>query len=351
MNPALLDVMARAGIDAWGAPHWLVIAAATAAAVAMCAALRRERGVPWPAFDEAQAVGLQRFDLQRGAALLLRGTVLLSLLAVFAAPSGVHRAPPRPGEGLDLVLVVDASGSMRALDTRVDGEWRTRLDLAREVVARFARQRAAAGDRVGLVVFGDTAFTQSPLTSDGRLLTAALERVTAGMAGEATALGDALALAVRRVQGADTTSGEGRVIVLLTDGRHNSGQLTATTAAQLAMTSGVRVHTVGIGSTGEAVAMAPAAGTARDGLDFERVDVDRATLEAIAATTGGRSYAARDSRDLASIYAEIDSLERSVRQRPPRLRHTPRPEPLLAIAGALLCLEILLARALFRRAP
>ena len=351
MNSALLKVVTLASIDTWGAPHWLAIGAAVAAAVAASAALRRERGVPWPALDEARTAGLRRFDLLRGTSVLLRGAALLALLAVFAAPSGVHRAPPPPGEGLDLVLVVDASGSMRALDTRVDGQWRTRLDMAREVVARFARRRTAAGDRVGLVVFGDTAFTQSPLTSDGGLLTAALERVSAGMAGEATALGDALALAVRRVQGADTASVEGRVIVLLTDGRHNAGHLNPATAAQLAAASGVRVHTVGIGSVGEAVAMAPAEGAARGAPHFERVDVDHATLEAIAATTGGRVYAARRSTDLATIYAEIDSHERVVRPRPPRLRHTPRPEPLLATVGALLYLEIFLARTLFRRAP
>ena len=188
----------------------------------------------------------------RGAALALRCGALLALAALLAGPVGVHRAPPEPGLGLDLTLVLDASGSMRALDAQLRRRaGRTRLDLAREVVARFATQRAAEGDRVALVVFGDTAFTLCPLSSDGALLARALERVEPGMAGEATALGQALALAVKRARGAgDPGRAPGRVVVLLTDGRHNAGALSVEVATQLAAAAGVRVHTVGIGSVG-----------------------------------------------------------------------------------------------------
>lgn len=343
--------LADTGIDAWTRPAWLWLGVAATALVCLLAARRRSPGLAWVPWQEALAARARRFDGVRGVTLLLRGAALAALAAVLAGPTGVHRAPPEPGEGLDLVLALDASGSMRALDTQVASEWRTRLDLAREVVARFARRRAAEGDRVGLVVFGRSAFTQSPLTSDGRLLAAALERVEPGMAGEATALGDALALAVKRVVAAGPEAAEGRVVVLLSDGRHNAGARSPDEAARLAAASGVRVHTVAVGTAGENVAMAPAADAPLGGLHFERHDVDYETLARVARATGGRFYPARRSTDLEAVYAEIDALERVVRSRPPRLRHTARPEPLLAAAGLLLIAEIALARVWRRRAP
>jgi Ca-activated chloride channel family protein len=247
---------------------------------------------------------------------------------------GVHRAPPEPGHGLDITLVLDASGSMRALDAVIDGEWGPRLDLAREVVARFAEHRAMEGDRIALVVFGESAFTLCPLTGDGVLLASALARVEAGMVGEATALGEDGPLA-------------GRVIVLLTDGRHNAGAFSLETATALAAAVGVRVHTVAIGSSGDDVAMERSAGAPH----FERHDVDPEGLRAIASATGGRFFAARRAADLADVYAEIDRIERVPRRLPPRLRRSERPEPLLALAGGLLLSEIALARVAGRRLP
>jgi Ca-activated chloride channel family protein len=217
-------------------------------------------------------------------------------------------------------------------------------------VARFATERAAAGDRVGLVLFGDTAFTASPLSSDGQLLAAALERVEAGVAGEATALGDALALAVKRVlvgAGSHGTAA-GRVVVLLTDGRHNAGTLSVETATELARVARVRVHTVAIGSAGAAV---PVSEAGRAGLGLERHDVDAATLAAIAAATDGRFFPARRADQLDAVYQDIDALERIPRTRPPRLRRSDRPEPLLALAGGFLLVELATSRVLRRRLP
>ena len=261
MSDALGEILRAAGIDGLARPGWLVAALLAALLAVLLAWRARPPAVGWPGEPEARAARARRGDPLRGLALVLRGAALAALAAVLAGPVGVHRAPPEPGFGLDLVLVVDASGSMRALDAELGGEWHTRLDLARQVVARFARQRAAEGDRVALVVLGETAFTQCPLTSDGGLLAAALERVEAGMAGEATALGDALALAVKRARGA-ATSGDltlGRVAVLLSDGRHNAGTLSVEAATALAAAEGLRVHTVAIGSAGEEVPMASAA--------------------------------------------------------------------------------------------
>jgi Ca-activated chloride channel family protein len=349
MSEALAPLLAALGADTLerpGALPWL----AAAALLAWLAARRRPRpALAWSALEPALAAGPRRRELVPALAQALRIGALLALAVVLCGPAGVHRAPPEPGHGLDLALVLDASGSMRALDADVAGERRTRLALAREVVARFAQQRAAEGDRVALVVFGETAFTLCPLTSDGALLAAALDRVEAGMAGEATALGEALALGVKRVQAGARSAG--RVAVLLTDGRHNAGALSVEAATALAAADGVRVHTVAIGSAGAEVPMQRGPGAAGRGLRFERHDVDPAVLAAVAGGTGGRFFAARRSNDLAPVYDEIDLLERPARRLPPRTRHTQRPEPWLALAGGFLFAELALARVLARRLP
>lgn len=339
------------GVDALERPGWLWLLVPLIAFALGRAWRAAPATLPWPGMEQAQRAGARRLDPLRGLALSLRALALLLLALLLAGPVGLRRLPPEPGFGLDLVLVVDASGSMRALDAQVDGEWRTRLDLAREVVARFAERRAAAGDRVGLVVFGESAFTQCPLTGDGALLAAALARVRAGIAGEATALGDALALAVKRVLGgARQPHVAGRVIVLLTDGRSNAGSLSVETASGLAAGEGVRVHAVGIGSSGGEVAI-ETRGPAGGGLRFERHDADPALLQRIARTTGGRFFEARRSADLDAVYAEIDALERVPRPRPPRVARSARPEPFLALAGACLVCEIAAVRVLRRRLP
>lgn len=347
------------------------------AALALLHALRtRPRTLAWPAALEARAAGARPRDPLRAVALGLRAGALVALVAALAGPLGPPPSARPREEGLDLLLVLDTSGSMRALDAEAAGIPRTRLELAREVVARFALHRVAQGDRVGLVVFGDSAFTHCPLTSDGRLLRSALDRIEAGMAGEATAMGDALTLAVKRLrtasesrsagaaraksrQGANevTTAGvpelatppsAGRIAVLLTDGRSNAGAVPPEVAALLAAQLGVRVHTVGIGGEGE-VAMATKSGGRA--LGTQRHDLDDETLARIAETSGGRFFRARSSQDLGPVYAAIDRLERVSREAPAPRLGAPEPEPALALAGLLLALEIAATRVLGRRVP
>jgi Ca-activated chloride channel family protein len=342
-----VPLLAWLGIDAFELPErlpWLVLLVAAGAALAF---RQRRPCLPWPALPEARDAGARPLELVPPVAAALRALSLACLAAVLLGPLSLHEAPPEPGLGLDLVLVVDTSGSMRSLDAELGDRARTRLELAKEVVTRFATHRIAEGDRVGLVVFGQTAFTQCPLTSDGALLAAALARVRVGMAGEATALGDALALATKRVRAAP--GGAGKVVVLLTDGRSNAGAVPVDVAAELAAGSRVRVHTVGIGSGGEVpVAVSGAAGR---GLRFERHDPDPETLEHVAKLAGGRFFAARRAEDLRAVYAEIDAIERAPRPLPARRHQTRAAEPLLAGAGALLLLEIGLARVARRRVP
>jgi len=342
------------GVDALAHPErllWLLPAAVIALALALRA---RPGALPWPALTEARAAGARRRDGVRAVSLALRVGALAALACVLAEPVGVQRTAPEPGRGLDLVLALDASGSMRAADALVLGVPRSRLELARRVVTRFAATRAAAGDRVALVVFGESAFTACPLTGDGTLLTAALARVEAGIAGEATALGDALALAVKRAlhgrrapPRADPLAG--RAVVLLTDGRNNAGSIPLDVAIALARSEGVRVHTVGIGATDADPPAGSASGA--DGRSDVRHDVDAATLARIASATGGRFFPVRRSHELDAVYREIDALERVTRIEPPRWRRTERPEPLLALAAGCLLAEIATERVLRRRLP
>jgi Ca-activated chloride channel family protein len=320
-----------------------------ALALAACAAAlaARPRALAWPAAREVRAAGARARDPLRVAALALRAAVLVLLALALAGPLGPAPAARTREEGVDLLLVLDTSDSMRALDTELGETPRTRLELARDVVMRFALHRVASGDRVGLVVFGTTAFTHCPLTHDGRLLRAALERTSPGMAGEATALGDALALAVKRLHGA-APGDPGRAVVLLTDGRSNADNVPPAVAAALAAQLGVRVHTVGIGGEGE-VAMATRSGGRS--LETSRQDLDAETLRQIAAASGGRFFHAQRPADLAAVYDAIDRLERAPREGAAPRAGEPAPEPLLAAAGALLALELLAARVLGRRIP
>ena len=333
------------GFDAFAAPLWVPAVLAATALLIVLALRRRTPAVAWPALAEARAAGARRFDAVGAGALALRALAFAAAGLVLAQPIALGDTAPDTSPGLDLVLAMDASASMRALDVAAEGESRTRFDLAREVVARFAARRAAEGDRVALVLFGERAFTQVPLTRDGRLLAAALERVEPGIAGEATALGDALVLATKRALGGGPEP-EGRLVVLLTDGHSNAGSVPLDVAIEVAARHQVRVHTVGIGVGGEV----PVAAGAR-GVRFERHDLDTPALQAIAAATGGRPFLARRSADLGAVYAEIDGLERVLREAPPRRESQARPQPLLLLAAGALLAELGLARLARRRLP
>ena len=342
-------------IEGFEAPGWLALLPLLALVLGWRARRGREEALPWPAFPEGRAAGARPHGPRTWLGLAVRLAAVAALLLALARPVGPAREVHLQHQGLDLLLVVDASGSMRALDALGPDGWRTRLELAREVVARFASQRVAAGDRVGLIVFGASAFTQSPLTRDGELLRAALGRVEAGIAGEATALGDALALAVKRSLAAADEAGHparepaaGRAVVLLTDGRSNAGAIPLEVAVELAVQHGIRVHTVGLGGRGEVSMATPSGGRS---LETERHDLDLATLRGIARATGGEAFHAQRSGDLTRVYAAIDRLERVARPAPPRVRGEAQPGPFLAAAGLLVALEILGARVLRRPLP
>jgi Ca-activated chloride channel homolog len=347
VSDALATLAGLAEIRGFLSPALGAALAALALAACAFALAARPPALAWPAARELRAARARPRDALRVVALALRAGALVLLALALAGPLGPPPSARTREEGVDLLLVLDTSDSMRALDTQLGEVPRTRLELARDVVMRFALHRVASGDRIGLVVFGTTAFTHCPLTHDGRLLRAALERTSPGMAGEATALGDALALAVKRLHGA-APGDPGRAVVLLTDGRSNADSVPPAVAAALAAQLGIRVHTVGIGGEGE-VAMATRSGGRS--LETSRQDLDAETLAAIAAASGGRFFRARSPADLEAVYEAIDRIERAPREAPAPRAGEPAPEPLLAGAGALLAIELLAARVLGRRIP
>lgn len=232
-----------------------------------------------------------------------RWTLLLALLAwlllVLAAarPQWLGESVPLPMVGRDLMLAVDISGSMTEEDMVIGGQVVDRLMAVKAVAGDFIERRE--GDRVGLILFGQQAYMQTPLTFDRATARTLLFESAVGLAGRETAIGDAIGLAVKRLRDQPT---EERVLVLLTDGANTAGTIAPLKAAELASDAGVRIYTIGVGSD-------PRAGFGAFGLGMGRNPIDEATLSAIAERTGGRYFRARDVRELQGIYAALDELE------------------------------------------
>jgi len=223
----------------------------------------------------------------------------LGLLLAAARPTWVGEPIVLPASGRDLMLAVDISDSMRIADMAAGNDMVPRLTVVKAVVGDFVIERR--GDRLGLILFGSQAYLQAPLTFDRNTVKTLLDEALIGFAGLSTAIGDAIAITIKRLEGRPDTS---KVMILLSDGADTSSEVPPLKAAELAARHGIKIHTVGVGA-GEM--------TAR-GLFGERkynpsADLDEKTLRAIAEITGGRYFRARDPAELAEVYAELDALE------------------------------------------
>jgi Ca-activated chloride channel family protein len=207
-------------------------------------------------------------------------------------------------EGIDIVLCLDTSGSMRALDFEREGRRTDRLEVVREVVKAFIQKRQ--NDRIGMVVFGEQAFTQCPLTMDYGVLLSFLDRIEIGMAGDSTAVGSALATGVKRLK---EVPGKSKVVILVTDGRNNAGRIAPETAAEIARTYEVKVYTIGVGVEGDSPFLMETLFGKR--YVYQKVDLDEETLKHIADVTGGAYFRAEDTASLEKIYEQIDEMERT----------------------------------------
>ena len=227
------------------------------------------------------------------------------LVVGLARPQWGSREVVRLEAGINIVLALDLSESMAAIDFELEGERVTRLDAVKAVVEDFVEGRD--GDRIGLVVFGTEAYTQLPLTTDYDTLVATLARLEIGAAGPNTALGDALGVSTRRLQDVESLS---NLVVLLTDGESNAGGLSPSAAAEAARQLGVKVYTIGIGSEGEApfVVDSPLWGKR---VVYQRVSLDEVGLRAVAEATGGMYFRAAGLEGLQKVYDTIDRLEKT----------------------------------------
>lgn len=247
--------------------------------------------------------------------------------------------------GIDIVLGVDVSGSMEALDFAIDGKPVGRLDAVKRVVAKFVEGRP--DDRIGLVAFAGRPYLVSPLTYDHEWLLERLDALEVGMVEDGTAIGSAVASSLNRLRDQDA---ESKIVILLTDGMNNAGKVAPLAAAEAAEALGIKVYTIGAGTRGEApVPMVDAFGRTRIGR--AKVDIDEDTLRQVAERTGAQYYRATDTDSLVDIYGQIDELEKTERTLEKYFEHKELFGWAVAAALALLGLEMVLAGSWLRRLP
>ena len=273
----------------------------------------------------------------------LRAAAFALLVVALARPQDIEQNVRTNTEGIDIVLAIGVWASMLARDFRPD-----RITAAKEVAGSFVADRY--GDRIGLVVFAAEAFTQSPLTTDQSTLQTLLARIRSGLIDDSgTAIGNGLATAINRLRESEAKS---KVIILLTDGVNNRGQIAPMTAAEIARAQGIRVYTIGVGTEG--TAPYPAVdiyGQPTGDVVMAKVEIDEKTLGAMADLTGGKYFRATDNAKLKAIYDEINQLEKSKVEVTERISYHERFLVwALAALGALL-LEFLLSNLVLKRIP
>lgn len=271
--------------------------------------------------------------------VLLCGAVALLIVAL-ARPQSSETGSSTTTEGIDIVLAMDVSSSMLARDFQPD-----RITAAREMAAKFIVDRA--NDRMGLVIFAGESFTQSPLTTDKSALLTLLGQVKSGVIEDGTAIGNGLATAINRLKESDARS---KVIVLLTDGVNNSGQIAPMTAADIAAGMGIRVYTIGVGTLGTAPypAMDMWGNTTYVNM---KVEIDEQVLADIAAKTGGEYFRATDKKTLGEIYDKINALERSKIDTTQYTMYHELYSRFVLWALVLLCAALLLRELYLKRLP
>ena len=270
---------------------------------------------------------------------MLRVLSMSLLVVALARPQSSSRASNVKTEGISVVIALDISSSMLAEDFKPN-----RIEAAKKVAIEFIEGRP--NDLIGLVIFSGQSFTQCPLTSDHAVLKNLLKDIKSGMVKDGTAIGDGLATSVSSLKESTTKS---KVVVLITDGVNNSGSIAPLTAGEIALTFGVRVYSVGVGTRG----MAPYPVQTLFGVQYQNMEVqiDEDLLTAVAEATDGRYYRAVNNRRLEAIFAEIDKLEKSKIEITEFKRYTEEYFPFTLVAGFLFMLELILRYAWLRSLP
>jgi len=298
-----------------------------------------------PSTDDAISVGA-RPRSKIGGFLAFIGLLAFALLIVALARPRLGRGSSDiEASGIDIVLVLDVSGSMEALDFKLEGKQVNRLEVVKDVVGKFIGERP--NDKLGMVAFAGRPYLVSPLTLDHEFLAKRLDSLQMGQVEDGTAIGSAIASSVDHLRNSDAKS---RIVILLTDGVNNAGAVNPLTAAEAAKTLGIKIYTIGAGTHGEAP-VPVRDGFGRTHLQTMKVEIDEEMLRSVASATGGQSYRATDTDSLEEIYASINQLEKSTR----KLKKYQQYEELylwFIVPGlGILLLEMVLRQTRFRRLP
>lgn len=270
---------------------------------------------------------------------MLRLSAIVFIITALARPQTKFEEQNAEGEGVDIILCIDVSGSMTAQDLTPN-----RLEAAKNVAIDFVKKRIT--DRIGIVIFSGESFTQCPLTTDYRVLISAIENIRNGLLEDGTAIGSGLGTSVDRLRSSTSKS---KVVILLTDGENNGGLIDPETAKEIAKAFQIKVYTIGVGTDG----YAPQPVNTPMGVIMQngKVSIDEKLLKEIAYQTGGKYFRAKDNEGLDGIYNEINNLEKSKIEITTRTRFTEKFFPFIMVALAFVFLEWLLRFTVFRKFP
>ena len=284
-------------------------------------------------------IGKSRKSYLRHLPFIFRILTIIFIIIALARPRSTNQLQNVTTEGIDIMISLDISGSMQAMDFKPN-----RLEAAKDVAINFISGRP--NDRMGLVIFAAESFTQCPLTLDHNVLTNLFRDVRIGMLEDGTAIGMGLATAVNRIKDSDAKS---KVIILLSDGENNRGTIAPLTAAEIARTFGIRVYTIGVGSVG--LAPVPINTVFGQQIQQQEVRIDEAMLSEIAEITGGQYFRATNKAALEKIYSEIDAMEKIKIEVQEYTRYSEEFLPFALLALLFLLLEIVLKNTVLRTLP
>jgi Ca-activated chloride channel homolog len=328
-------------------PWLLLLALVVAARIALLVRDRRRRtgAFGFSSFSLLGMRGSLRASLS-GIPFVLECIAAVALAFALARPQRVIRMATSDRYGIDIVVCLDASGSMAAEDFRP----RNRFGVAKELIGDFIRRRT--NDRIGIVTFGVRAATRVPVTFDREIAEALLDKAEVGENGDGTAIGHAIATAVNRLR---TSKSRSRVIILVTDGVNNSGSIDPLVAAQLAARHGIRIYTIGVGSEGPVPLpikrQNPFTGEIETIYTTIRGELDERSLQQIAQTTGGEFFRATDAHAMSDVLQRIDSLEKT-RLTAPKSERIDELYPMpLAVALIAFALSLLAGETVWQKVP
>lgn len=277
----------------------------------------------------------------RHSLFVLRMLTFVLLIAALARPQSRSSWKDTKTEGIDIMLSMDLSASMLAKDFKPN-----RIEAAKEVILDFIDARP--NDRIGLVNFGGVAFTQCPLTTDHKVLKNMFPQILAGSLDNGTAIGLGLADAVARIKNSTAKS---KVIILISDGVNNVGEISPLTAGELAKTFGIRVYCIGVGTKGKALTPVAMYATGQFEYDYVDVDIDERVMTQISDMTGGKYFRATNKESLQEVYAEIDKMEKTIVSERSFSNKAEHFLPFTLVAAILLVLEFVLRFTVFKAIP